>query len=228
MSPITPQSISQEFLIVGEGSGDRAFFEHLCTVHNIQGVQALDAGGTGKLEQFLKDLPSRTGFRKCKLLLVVGDNDDTPDDSFKKIRIAVKKAKLPVPDNPLQLIKWTTEDLRVAIMMLPFDGNNNSIKGCLETLLLQPAFQKNPQIAACIPAFGTCVGADGWTNGSHVDKFRLRALLAATFPHDPNFGLQYALNPAHGVIPLAHASLDRIVAYLRGLPAQAAISRPKP
>ena len=70
--------------------------------------------------------------------------------------------------------------------------------------------------------------ADGWANGSHVDKFRLRALLAASFPSNPNFGLQYALDPAHDVIPLTHGSFDHIVAFLRGLPVTAAVAVPPP
>jgi hypothetical protein len=227
---VPAKEITQQFVIVGEGAGDAMFFNHLCAVHAIPGFQCLDAGGTGNFEQYLKDLPALTGFLKnCKILVIVGDNDDTPDDRFKEIRLAVKRASthlgrrspsivLPVPDNPFQIVKYTTSDLRVVIAMLPFDANENRTKGCLETLLLQSASAKNPGIAACVPAFGTCIGVEGWPNGSHVDKFKLRAILAAAFPHDPNFGLQYALNPAHDVIPLTHIALDPIVRFLKALP----------
>lgn len=218
MPPSQPLQITEEFLIVGEGAGDEKFFRYLCAAHAIVGFQSLDAGGTGKLEQFLKDLPARTGFRKCKALVVVGDNDDAPADSFKKIRLAVKRAKLPFPGNPLQIVKHTTSDLHVVIMMIPFDANGNSTRGCLETLLLQSASQQLPAIAGCIPAFGQCVGVPNWANRSHADKFSLRAILAAAFPHDPNFGLQYALDPAHGVIPLTHVCFGDIVTFIRDLP----------
>jgi hypothetical protein len=218
--------ITEERVIVVEGAGDAAFFTHLCAVNNIRGFQCLDAGGRDNFEQYLKDLRTITGFNtKCKLLLVVGDNDDRLEDSFKRVRLAVKKAKLPVPDKAQQILKWTTHDLRLGIVMIPFNDAGDSIKGCLETLLLASAFERNDQIAKCIPAFGTCIGADTWANGSHVDKFKLRALLAAVFPDDPNFGLQFALKPDHGVIPLDHASFGGIVGFLRAVPNLATVER---
>ncbi|MFZ1919189.1 MAG: DUF3226 domain-containing protein [Terriglobales bacterium] len=217
MPPIKPFEITEEFLIVGEGAGDQAFFRHLCDVHGIGPVQVLDAGGTGKLEEFLKSLPTRTGFRKCKMLVVVGDNDDAPDERFKQIRIFLKRAKvLPVPENPFQ-VKYTTGDLKLVVIMLPFDDARNRTRGCLETLLIPSAFEHLPEIAKCIPAFGECIGVGRWPNGSHVDKFRLRALLAAAFPDNPNFGLQYALHPDRNVIPLDHQCFGPIVEFIRGL-----------
>jgi hypothetical protein len=215
--------ITAQYVIIGEGAGDAAFFTHLCAVHNIRGFQCLDAGGESKFEQYIKDLRSMTGFiRNCKLLLVVGDNDDKATLKFDNIRKALKKAKVPAPDNPFEVLKWTTDDLRVAIMMLPFDKDLKCSKGCLETILLISAIAQNQAIANCVAPFEGCVGVNGWANVSHVDKFRLRALLAACFKDDPNFGLQYALDPKHGVIPLNHTAFDGIVDYLRGLPAKVA------
>jgi hypothetical protein len=218
---VPTKEITQSFVIVGEGAGDAAFFAHLCDMHTIPGFQCLDAGGSGKFEQYLKDLPALSGFRKnCRLLLVVGDNEDEPDKSFIRIRTALKKAKLPAPNASLQLVKHTTEDLQVVIMMLPLTAEGESSKGCLETVLLRCAFEHNPEIARCIPSFGECIEVGKWTKSTHVDKFKLRALLAAAFPDDPNFGLQYALSPQHDVIPLKHKSLDPIVEFLRSLPSK--------
>jgi len=181
------------------------------------------------MPEYIKDLRSISGFNvNCKLLLVVGDNDDKAQLKFDNIRKALKKAKVPAPNNPLEVLKWTTDDLRVAIMMLPFDNAFNSTKGCLETLLLESAQSKNPANASCIPAFEACVGANAWPNDSHIDKFRLRALLASLFKDDPNFGLQYALNPKYDVIPLNHNAFDGIVDYLKNLPGKVARSVPSP
>jgi len=221
--------ITQQFVIIGEGAGDAAFFSHLCAVHSIGGFQCLDSGGSGNFEQYIKDIRTISGFNiNCKLLLVVGDNDDNAKENFRRVRLALKRAKVPAPDNPLEVLKWTTDDLRVAIMMLPFDNNLNSTRGCLETLLLESARAKNPAIAGCVPAFEACVGANTWANGSHVDKFRLRALLASKFQDDPNFGLQFALNPKYDVIPLTHDAFNGIVDYLRALPAKVARTVSKP
>jgi hypothetical protein len=216
---VPTKEITQNFVIVGEGAGDAAFFTHLCSEHAIPGFQCLDAGGSGKFEQYLKDLPALSGFRKnCRLLVVVGDNEDAPEKSFIRIRSALKKAKLPAPNNPLEVLKHTTDDLRVVVIMLPLTDKGESSKGCLETVLLEGTFEHNPDIAKCIPDFGACIGVGKWANTAHSDKFRLRALLAAAFPDNPNFGLQYALNPEHGVIPLKHKSLEPIVEFLRSLP----------
>jgi hypothetical protein len=218
--------ITEQIVIVGEGAGDAAFFTYLCQVHKIGGFQCLQAGGEAKFEQFLKDLRTITGFKtKCKVLIVVGDNDDKTDAAFKRVRLAVKRANLPVPDKPQQIMKWTTNDLRVGIVMIPFNTAGDSVKGCLETLLLEAAFERNERVAKCIPSFEKCIGADNWPNGSHNAKFKLRALLAAVFPDDPNFGLQYALKPACGVIPLEHKSFAGIVSFLRDVPNLAAVER---
>jgi uncharacterized protein DUF3226 len=213
--------ITEQYVIVGEGAGDAAFFSHLCATHHIGGFQSLDAGGESKFEQYIKDLRTMTGFkRNCKLLLVVGDNDDEPDKNFKRVRRSVQRARVPVPDKPLEVIKWTNDDLRVAIMMMPFDNDRKSIRGCLETLLLESAKAKHPAVAGCVAPFETCVGANTWANGSHIDKFRLRAILASVFQDDPNFGLQYALDPKYDAIPLNHDAFSGIVNYLTALPGQ--------
>jgi hypothetical protein len=219
--PLPPKTeITAQYVIVGEGAGDAAFFRHLCAVHDIGGFQCLDAGGETKFFQYIKDLPSMTGFiRNCKLLLIVGDNDDDADLKFDNIRKALKKAKVPAPDNPFEVVKWSADELRVAVMMLPFDNNQKSVKGCLETILLASARDKNQAIANCVTPFEQCIGANRWANISHTDKFRLRALLAAAFKNDPNFGLQWAVDPKYDVIPLKHNVFEGIVDYLRTLPA---------
>ena len=221
--------ITESNVIVGEGAGDASFFNHLCQVHNIPGFQCLDAGGQDKFEQYLKDLVSASGFQaKCKVLIVVGDNDDRTEPAFKRVYKAVKKADIPVPDRAQQIMKWTTHDLRVGILMIPFNNLGESVKGCLETILLESAAEKNHEIAKCIPEFGQCVGTATWANGSHVDKFKLRTLLAAIFRDDPNFGLQYALKPSHDAIPLTHNCFAGIVSFLRSIPTLPVVEKPEP
>ena len=210
-----PLAITKPVIIVGEGAGDAAFFQHLCALNQISNVQTVDARGTGKVEAFLKDLSSLTGFRDCKLIVLVGDNDNAPDDNFNDMRGRLKRAKLPFPNNPLEMTHYTNSDVQSTIMMLPFDDLGNRKRGCLETLLIESAFAKLPTIADCIPDFGKCIGVGDWSQVSHVDKFRLRAFLSAAFPDDPNFALQWALDPAHNVIPLNHSCFEPIVNFLR-------------
>jgi hypothetical protein len=208
--------IRDPLVLVGEGDGDSAFFRYLCEAHTIEGIQCLSAGGTGNFERFLKDLRSMTGFRLCKTLIVVGDNDDTMDAKFKEIRKYLKRGNLPYPDAPFKLTKNGDNDPSVMVVMLPFDADQKREKGCLETLLLKAVRDHKPEIAECVPNFSACLKInERVTNVSHRDKFFLRAILAAAFPDDPNFGLQYALKPAHNVIPLNHEAFNPIVSLLR-------------
>jgi hypothetical protein len=209
--------ITRAGVIVGEGGGDEAFFRYLCDVRGINGFQYFGAGGVDNYEGFLKSLPKMTGFsRLCKVLIVVGDNDDAIDASWTKIRKYIKNAKLPTPNEPLKMAKHSTGDLEVYGMMIPFDDQQNRYKGCLETLLLKAVQDNKPELAKCIKPFSDCLKMEETvTNGSHLDKFRLRAILAAAFPDDPNFALQWALSPKHGVMPLNHAAFDGIEQFLR-------------
>jgi len=207
--------ITSPVVILGEGAGDRAFFQLLCDRRGIQNVQCIEAGGSGKFAEFLKNIRTITGFnRVCRTLIVVADNDDTPDANFNDVRRALKNAKLPQPNAPLTRLTYTTDPLGVAAMMVPFDGTFLRQRGCLETIILEAVQASQPMIANCVPAFGTCVGADTWTNGSHLAKFRLRAILAAFFSHDPNFSLQYAV-ATDNLFSFTHQTFDPLVAFIR-------------
>lgn len=213
--------ITSPIVLLGEGAGDQALFKYLCEVHSITDVQCIDAGGSGKYGEFLKNIDAVTGFKKnCRTLIVSADNDDSMDANFGDVRKALKSAKLPVPNEPLKRLEHTNRDLGVAVMMVPFDEKFQRRRGCLETLLLEALQTSQPVFSGCVPAFEICVGANIWANGSHRDKFRLRAILAALFSHDPNFSLQYAVEPKHRAIPLDHPCFSPIVAFIQQMQAE--------
>ena len=124
---------------------------------------------------------------------------------------------MPAPENPFDIAKWTTCDFAVSVMMIPF-VNGTCQKGCLETLLLQSITATFPAIHQCAEAYLNCAGVNGWANAGSIAKMRLRSILSAAWPEDPYLGLQWALNPAKGLIPLQHPCFDGIAAFLQAFP----------
>lgn len=212
------QQITADWLIVGEGDGDDAFFRYLCQVRNIDGFQIEHVSGNADFENFLKGLDGWTGINRLKGLLVVADNDETPDASFANVRGQIGRAHLPQPNNSLQKANRKDGKLfqyAVAVLMLPYPRIGADSHGCLETLLL-PAVERNlPDHRNCIEAYCECIFACGrqWTRTAK-DKMHLRCLLSGLSNGDPNIALKHALRPATALIPLNDQVFDPIATLL--------------
>ena len=221
MSPAPPPDrippISRDFLIVGEGQGDAAFVRYLCATRkiDISNFQIEDAGGTGKFEAYISGLRFRPKFDLTKGLLIVGDNDDSPDENFSNIQNHLKKGKLPRPAQRLQVAKHTADGLAVVVMMLPYTSGGGATRGSLETLLLKSVNDSYPAIGTCIDTYRGCIPAKGRTNNQE-DKFRLRCFLTALWVDEPNISLQYAVSPSKELIDLNHECFNEVAAFLRG------------
>jgi Protein of unknown function (DUF3226) len=209
-----PSPLTGEFLAVGEGSGDAFFINHLCQVRDIPGFEVEDVRGGTKFITHLKGLKARRGYEHLKGILIVSDNDESPDENFKKIRNYLKDAKLPYPDRVLTVAK--RDGLGVAVMMLPYTAGVPS-RGCLDTLLLKSVEDQKRDLKICVDAYRTCMAAN--RTGNQEDKFKLRCFIAAMHADDPNLALSFALSPSKGLIDLSHSSFDEIEAFLRGFPA---------
>jgi len=205
------KEITEELLIVGEGDGDEAFFRYLCEVRNVPGFQFDCANGISDFETFLKGLPGRSGISKLRAVLIVGDNDETPDANFSIIQKQIGRAKLPQPQNPLSRVARGDLTYRIAVLMLPYPRIGNTSHGCLESLLL-PAIERNfdPELN-CLDSFCQCITGCGkyWSRTSR-DKMRLRCLLSSCHPDDPNLGLRYALKPTLNLVPLDDHIFDEV------------------
>jgi hypothetical protein len=212
-------SITHDLLIASEGAADESLFRHLCSHHAINDYQFLNFGGLGNLETWLLGLTGFSRFSRLRLLMVVADSDDHPLDRFKEVRKALKKVKLPAPDNAFQ-IKREANKPSTMIVLLPFTLPSTANQGCLETVLLPSASAHLAQHVHCMDQFSMCVQSNSWPLRSHVDKLKLRVLLSGSYQDDPYIGVQYALDPAKNLIPLNHPSLDPVVTLLRQTIAQ--------
>jgi hypothetical protein len=214
MASTAPSPIASDFLVVGEGSGDASFISHLCTARDIPGFQVEDARGESKFVTHIKGLKSRKGYGQLKGLLVVSDNDESPQANFGKIRNYLRDAKVPYPDTVLTPAR--RDEIAVVVMMLPFTLAGGPVRGCLETLLLQSLEDRQPGLKICVDAFSACMPERRTRN--QEDKLRCRCFVAAMYAEDPNLALSWVVSPTKGLIDLSHSCFDEIVAFLRGFP----------
>lgn len=216
MAVQTPSPITEDFLVVGEGTGDASFIGYLCRSRNISGFQVEDARGESKFVSHIKGLKSRRGYERLKAVLIVSDNDESPEASFTKIRNYLKDAKVPSPEAELTVARWTREGLAFVVMMIPHvDGK--PVRGCLETLLLQSIEENQPALKACIDEFQTCMAAARTKN--QTDKLRLRCFVAAMYAADPNLALSFVVSPTKALVDLNHSCFNEIATFLTDFPA---------
>jgi hypothetical protein len=220
MPPPRAREITSDLLIVGEGAGDAALIRYLAAVRGINGFQVEDAGGNSKFQPFMAGLPGLRGFDKLKGLIVVADTDSGADDSFRSIQKQMKAAKIVCAHAPYKVANPPNADYATYVLMLPFVDDGVDIiaqTGALETMLLPSAEAHLNSHIDCLNAWCACVQMDALSK-THRDKARLRSLIAAAYPEDPNIGLQYALSPSKNLIPLNHQCFDALEALLRSLP----------
>lgn len=213
--PLALPDITETFLIVGEGGGDASLIRNLCADRAIAGFQIEDAGGSSKFQAFVDGLSTRRGIDQLRALIIVADCDESPDASFSEIRKQLKAAKLPTPDNPFTFAQ-RHDCFAVYVLMLPFQGVA-ATKGALETVLLPSAEAHLSNHVPCLDHWCACLNLSGLSQ-SHRDKVRLRSLLTAANPEDPNVGLQWAISPTRNLIPLGHSCFDELANLIRSIP----------
>ena len=212
MSPLPSHKIeiTGDRLIVGEGDSDAAFFKFLCEAKGINGFDIRGVSGNASFGNFLKAAKGIVG-KKLRSVILVADNDETPDDSYRNVRNQIPDG-WGHPNNPFEKAH-RPDTPYIVVVMLPFPRIGASSHGCLESMLLQAS---EPTLAAqtdCLNTFCGCVGSNGW-NVTARDKMRLRCLMSASFRDDPNAGLQYSLKPERGLIPLTHAYFNELADLL--------------
>jgi hypothetical protein len=190
-------------VVLGEGDRDKAFVDYLCRNRNIAGLTFDFAGGNAGFSQRLLAMSAVSGFAQCKAILLMSDNDESPDDSFEAIRDQLRQTIFPLPAHPLEMThKQGMPSL--AVLMLPYPQQGPDSRGCLETLLIPAMQAANPTQANCIDQMLACAGVPAWRNKNAQDKAKVRSLIAVAYPNDPMHGLHLCFAPEKGLIPLDH------------------------
>ena len=213
--------MSTPWIILSEGDEDAAFFKNLIKVRAIPNMEIKkrpnNLEGNTVFRQWLMGLKPGTGYDKHSGILIVGDNDNDPATSFRKIKRQIEEADgYGVPSAPRQVAPAQNNLPPVAVLMIPWDDKI----GALETLCLTAGFTQRPQLEACVTRFVKCVKATKW-DISKLSKLRMRCFLSAACPGDPNTGLKFAWTGDQrpsDLIPLDNPCFDQIAKYLADLP----------
>ncbi len=236
--PKQPQittSFDKPWLILGEGESDKLVFENIVRDLGLTDFQVEfprlkkeETGGIGRFAFYLALLStSQTAVSKLKAILLVPDNDDNPDKSFKAIQKIVQNAnkQIPkftstpklyaIPKKPLEPAVSPDGAPTLVVMMLPWTGE----KGALETLCLPAFYRKWKKVwidmEGDLDHFVNASPSAGWkTTGQ--SKTRIQCAIAATCEKDPNTPLAKLFKrPKKYHFSTKHPTFNRIRKFLR-------------
>jgi hypothetical protein len=208
------QPFTQPNLVVGEGKVDQFFFSKLFSVHNLVGFEARHAtfgsdssGGANKISRYLKGLNADSSFSVVRKIIVVGDNDDA--GAFTRICAEVIAANYTAPTEQTQFVQ-TPDRPELAVLMIP-----GAPPGCLESLCLDAAATKWPQLIAPLGTYFHATDAPNW-NSSKQAKMKVECILASTCEQNPQVALSdiWQKNDLYQ-IPLDEPAFQGIVNFLR-------------
>jgi hypothetical protein len=198
-------------LLLCEGPEDRFFFHRLIQQRSIPSFHIWDAHGNrqfaGALRAYQISRP-RT-FRNFNRILIVGDNDETPDANFDSICQQIE-AVFGAGSAPTARRNRTAGNPSIAVLMIPWDDRN----GHLERLCVESAHWSNRTVGDETDHFLARLLADRWSE-SRKGKAWLRSNLAARCDSDPFIPLGRVFTDVrhHGLVP-DHKSFDAIADYL--------------
>jgi hypothetical protein len=205
------------YLLLGEGLGDNAFFKYLTEVRNIPSPTIESVDGKDKFGSFLDGLRSQRRFKSLKGILLVADNDDSPTQAYAAIKAQLNDIDFPSPTHPLEIAR-KKEMPPLAVLMLPYPQVGGDDRGCLETMIIPSVESAHKKHADCVDLLMECAGVSAWESKGNRDKAKLRCILSSVYEKDPNYGLRYCLRPKVKLIPLDHAIFDGVAHLIQNFP----------
>jgi hypothetical protein len=205
-------------LIICEGEGDAAFFRHFIKERRLPEFDVhypckplTETGGWSAYRDLLTALSLLRGWKGLNGILIAGDNDDDPSESFKRIQGQIEGLiGFKAPAEPM-VVSRIAGLPSILVLMMPARGE----KGALETLCLAASSEKNPKSRECIDRLVACLAADTWSAGKLL-KLQMRCMLSSLCPKDPNTSLVHAWSKDRGdPIPLASKIFDPIAQVLQ-------------
>lgn len=209
------------YLILCEGETDKRFLDQLIAFRGIGNNFQVrfpsrspdNSGGRSKFGSWLdlaKDIP---GWENIKGVLIISDNDDDVLASLQEVKGALTAAPgFPIPNKERE-VAVSQGIPPLVIYMLP-----TGTVGSLETLCLDAAYRKWPDIQVPLDNYVNALGINAWPLINRRSKMRLQTVIATTcLPRpDAGFGGHWWENQQYH-LPLDDAAFNDLETFLRGL-----------
>ena len=199
--------IESEIQLLVEGNDQRNFFEAFKDHLSLTNIQVQNFGGVDELRDFLLALVDAPGFREIvRSVGIVRDAETSAEGAFQSVQSSLRRAKLPVPDNPEEGVGAGP---MVTVLILPGDNR----QGMLETLLCESF--ADTSVEHCIDDFFRCVEALPDVSIGRPDKARAHAYLTTK----PQPHLSVGVAAKNGYWNLAHSVFINVRDFLKALQA---------
>jgi hypothetical protein len=202
-------------LLICEGYEDHAFFHRLIEVRGLPRFHIRPSGGNSQFAQAIAKfrLEQPNAYNGLRHIVIAADNDEDPTEKFTNVCNHIEHVfgAGTAPNQPQQAAGTRPP---VTVLMIPWTGEN----GHLEYLCCDSAEDADATIGSRVNDFiALCGGDDDWTV-SRYGKAWLRSNLAVRCERDPFVALGSAFNNQRfqNLIPVNHASFDRIADFLAG------------
>ncbi len=200
-------------LLICEGIEDQFFFDNIIMIRNLPRFHIHVSRGRSRFAEAIKAYRiSRTKiYRSLSDIVIVADNDENPDASFRNVCDQIEKVFGPgtAPERPQQ--KTMTKPA-VTVLMIPWTDK----RGHLEKLCVSAAKAADKKIAEHVDYFMALIVSEKWNNESRQGKAWLRTNLAARCAADPfvPLGHIFSKDEYRTLIPLEDNSFKDIHNFL--------------
>lgn len=200
-------------LILCEGDADCNFLSHLLVDRKIFDfdliIPDVEGGGVTAFDRCLKALTGATSFDDViRGVVLVADSNDDPGKRLDSLKKVFANNGLPSPEKPFK--KIATEKIKTAIVMIPSATN----PGNLESLLLEAAFDKHPEMNGCIEEFVKCSSLPLKWKPNQQAKMKIHSLVAARCEGDPSSSVAYLWGKKENPVPIESKRFDFIADFL--------------
>jgi hypothetical protein len=221
--------IQHPLLFLCEGAADAAFvrkgLEHgtFAAPHHIQ-VPGRRASindewkptGISGIGETLSSYRGNSGIRNLRHVVIVIDSDEPLGDSVRNVRNQIisanQRGRTPPFGVPANSYARATaaNGVDVTIVTVP----SATATGCLETLYLQAATNKDGPNAAHARAYAAKTGAANWQLQSKRDKMLLRSMIAGTFEAEPDVGVGNLWRETPYFLPIDRPEFQPLITFL--------------
>lgn len=217
--------LTSKYVAIVEGDSDCNFLRALLLQRGLQHFQVVapsevadNLGGASAFARVLSYLPMLDGFDDVEGILLVSDNDDSPDASFGNVIGAIKNAEEfgepprthPVPANAQEKAAGKPA---IVVYMIPGPG----LSGNLETLCLSAAKQAHAPLVTCVDELATCAELGDWSVTQQA-KAQVRAFVAIAHQARPDISLTKVWSDAPHLFPMHSNAFNDLAAFLQTFP----------